>query len=215
MIKVRDVMTSDVVSVQAGTSLKDAARLLIEHGISGVPVVDGERHALGVLSTADLLPKEVAPVRYGRRRERAAFRQADQQSKLEATVVGEAMTSPALTIEASRPVSSAAALMLEYEVARLAVVQEGQLVGIVTRTDLVRAFVRSDADVARDIHGEIVQLRLDDRSLSVVVEDGAVTLRGCVDNGPDAELLTLLVSRVPGVVSVTSSLTWSDTDPEL
>jgi CBS-domain-containing membrane protein len=208
MIEVGDVMTRDVVSVPRGMSLKDAGRLLVEHRISGVPVVDGDARVLGVLSTADVLPKEVGGVPYGRRA-------VNVGAKLEAVTVGQAMTAPALTIEPQRPISSAAGLMLEYDVARLPVVFDGNLVGIVTRTDLIRAFVRSDADVAREIREEVARLRMEDDAVSVAVDDGAVTLAGRVDNGPDAEALTLFAKRVPGVVSVDCELTWSDTDPDL
>ena len=126
------------------------------------------------------------------------------------------MTAPAVTIEAHRPVSVAAKRMIERGVNRLPVVEDGRLVGIVTRADLVRAFVRSDAEIAREIREEVVVrgLRLDQHSLLVEVEDGEVTLTGMLDNRADAQSLEALVRRVPGVVGVHSKLAWTDEDSE-
>src|SRR5512132_1445511 len=108
-MRVEDVMTRDVVTVPPGASLKEAARLLVEHRISGLPVVDNESHVLGVISEADLLTKEA-----GGSQLRSPFAwlpelggEADR-SKLDARLVGEAMTAPAVMIEANRPLAVAA-----------------------------------------------------------------------------------------------------------
>lgn len=196
-MKVEDVMTGEVVAVPPGASLKQAAQLLVERRISGVPVVDGENHVLGLLSEADVLAKETA-------------------EQVEARLVGEAMSAPAPTIERDREVSAAAALMLDRGVNRLPVVDEGELVGIVTRADLVRAFVRSDAEIAAEIRDEVVAdpVGLDRRSVEIEVDAGEVTLGGRLDSRADAYLLETLVAEVPGVVGVCSKLTWSDDDAE-
>ena len=192
-MKVEDVMTGEVVAVPPGASLKQAAQLLVERRISGVPVVDGENHVLGVLSEADVLAKETAV-------------------KVEARLVGEAMSAPAPTIERDREVSAAAALMLDRGVNRLPVVDEGELVGIVTRADLVRAFVRSDAQIRDEVVAD--RVGLDRRSVEIEVDAGEVTLGGRLDSRADAYLLETLVAAVPGVVGVHSKLTWSDDDAE-
>ena len=95
-------------------------------------------------------------------------------------------------------------------------VEDGKLVGIVTRADLVRAFVRSDAEIAQEIRDDVVvrEVWLDKHSVQVEVEDGEVTLAGTLDNRADAEVLEALVRRVPGVVGVDSKLTWRDDDTE-
>jgi CBS domain-containing protein len=198
-MKVEDIMTREVVTVPPGASLKEAAHLLVEHRISGLPVVDDHAHVLGVVSEADVLRKE-----------------AVDGPKLEARVVGEAMTAPALTIEAHRPVRLAARLMIEKGVNRLPVVDDGTLVGIVTRADLVRAFVRTDAEIAQEIREDVVVrgLWLDKHSVQVEVDDGEVTLAGRLDTRADAELLQALVGRVAGVVGVQSKLDWTDNDTE-
>jgi CBS domain-containing protein len=213
-MKIKDVMTGDVVSVAPGTSLKDVAHILVERRISGLPVVNANGGVLGVISEADLLVKE--------RGARESFGgplawlfedvALDDRRKLEARVAGEAMTSPAITIEATRPVSAAAALMLEHGINRLPVTQSGLLVGIVTRADLVRGFARADADVAQEIREDVVErsMWLDATSLEIKVDDGEVTLRGRLDQRHNADLLPKLAARVPGVVSVRSELTWAE-----
>jgi CBS domain-containing protein len=209
-MNVGDVMTRDVIGVAPGDSLKEAGRLLVEHRVSGLPVVDGWGHVVGVLSEADLLPKEVAPFPNGR-----GLVPHDARQKLEAVVVGEAMSSPALTIEEDRPVAAAARMLIEQGVKRLPVVNDGRLIGIVSRHDLVRAFVRTDAEVAADAREETTRLLGTDAvSVTAAVDDGVVTLDGRVENRPDAEILELIVRRIPGVVAVHSHVGWYDADIE-
>lgn len=200
-MKVEEIMTRDVVTVPPGGSLKQAAHLLVEHHVSGLPVVDNEAHVLGVISEADVLPKEAAGA---------------ETSKHEARLVGEVMTAPALTIEARRPVGLAARLMIEKDVNRLPVVDGGKLTGIVTRADLVRAFVRSDGEIAKEIREGVVvrDLWLDRDSVQVEVADGEVTLSGKLDSHADARLVEAMAGRVPGVVGVDSKLLWTDDDRE-
>jgi osmotically-inducible protein OsmY len=100
--------------------------------------------------------------------------------------------------------------MLEQGVNRLPVVTDGRLVGIVTRADLVRAFVRSDSELEREIRIEVLQraLWIPDGMVEVSVVEGAVTLSGVVETETDADVLVRLVQRVPGVVSVASEVGW-------
>ena len=210
-MKVRDVMTKDVITLEPRTSLKDAARLLVEHGISGLPVVV-EGVVVGVLSEGDLLFKERGP---GDRRIGVLGRLLDNygmdgELKLEARDVGDAMTIPPVTIGPYRAVRAAAALMLDKQVNRLPVVDGGKLVGILTRADLVRAFARADDEIKHEIEHDVLStaLWLDAADVAVAVDDGEVTLVGQVERRMDAEVAVDLVERVPGVVSVDSRLTW-------
>ncbi len=209
-MKVRDVMTKNVITVEPGASLKEAARLLLEHGISGMPVVaDGV--VLGVISEADLLFKERGPKdRRGLLGRLFEGNGIDGELKLEARDVGDAMTIPPLTIGPHRALRAAAALMLDERVNRLPVVLHGKLVGIVTRADLVRAFARSDAEIQTEIEKDVLHtaLWLDSSEVSVAVDDGTVTLAGQVERRMDAELAADLAARVAGVVAVDSRLTW-------
>ena len=208
-MNVEDIMTPEVVTVAPGASLKQAANLLLEHRISGLPVVDNQGHVLGVVSEADILQKEAPGLQVpGALAWLVGLDGEVDRSKLEARVVGEAMTSPPLTIAAHCPVSLAARRMSEKGVNRLPVVENGELVGIVTRADLVRAFVRSDAEIATEIRDDVIfrRARLDKHSVRVEVEDGEVTLSGTIGKGRDARALEALVREIPGVVGVHSEL---------
>jgi CBS domain-containing protein len=207
-MKIADVMTRDVATVSPSTSLRETARLLVRRHISGLPVVDGTR-VVGVVSERDLLFKEQQPPERSRWLAWALDPMAvTDRPKLEARTAGEAMTSPPLTIASSSTVNLAAKTMLGAGVSRLPVVDAGKLVGIVTRADLVRAFVRSDGDIAREIEDDVVvrTLWLDGNAVKIDVHDGEVTLSGHVSEKIDAQLLERLVRRIPGVLDVRSEL---------
>jgi CBS domain-containing protein len=213
-MKIRDVMTRDVISVRPEASLKHAAGLLVDNRISGLPVVDDDGAVLGILSEGDLIYKANGQEPGERERLTRLVGQhaAAGQVKHDARVAGDAMTAPAQTIEPSCLVAAAAAAMIEHGINRLPVVEDGVLIGIVTRADLVRAFVRSDEEIAEEISCDIVgrALWLDEQSVRVEVANGEVTLSGSLDSHGDAELLPILVAKVPGVVGVSSKLTWVD-----
>ena len=207
-MKVEDVMTAPVVTVGPKVPLKEVAAILADKGISGVPVVDEGGELVGVVSETDILYKEAAETSRAGRFSSLLHPHAEADPKQAARTAGEAMTSPALTIEASLPLSEAARLMINEGVNRLPVLAGGNLVGIVTRADLVRAFVRPDREIEHEIR-EDAALRshgIDPNALSVVVEGGIVRIGGLVDAEADAELVVQLVGRIPGVVSVDSRL---------
>jgi CBS domain-containing protein len=212
-MKISDVMTRDVMTVSPDVTLKEVAEVLSGLGVSGLPVVEDGR-VVGVVSEADVLAKE----RGDSPRRSSLFGLllddgADLTAKLEARTAGEAMTSPAVTISQDRPLAEAAARMLDEQVNRLPVIEEdGTLVGIVTRADLVRAFARSDEEIAREVHEDVVlrTLWIAPERIQVSVEDGEVQITGHVESKAEAELLPEFVRKVAGVVSVSSSLTWDD-----
>jgi len=212
-MKVEAVMTRDVVTVNPDTPLRDIARLLSESKISGMPVVE-DGHVVGVISEADILAKERGKT--PQRKRLLDFLLEDRpgaELKLEATTAREAMSAGALTIGPESPVADAAARMIDERVNRLPVVdRDGRLIGIVTRADLVRAFVRSDEELSREITDDVIlrTLWIPPESVHVAVESGVVTLTGRVENRATAEMLPRFVQRVPGVVSVASELSWED-----
>lgn len=218
-MNVKDVMTSDVVTVRPETSLKDVAAILTERRISGVPVVNASGKVVGVVSEGDILFKERGPSeRTGLLAWFADPYDVAEQLKLAARTAGEAMTAPAKTIAPWRPVSSAAAEMLDEGVNRLPVVDdEGRLMGIVTRADLVRAFVRTDAEIVREVREKVLERALlleTPETVTVGVDGGVVTLDGFVELRADAELIATLVARLPGVVDVESSVRWRRENPK-
>lgn len=207
-MKVCDLMTSDVVTLTPTTSLREAASLLVERGISGVPVVDASGAVVGVLSEADIVVKAGGEV--ARNRLLGWLLESDfgLEDKIRAESVSDAMTTPAVTITPKRPVHEAARLMVSEGINRLPVVENGKLVGIVTRADIVRAFTRTDTEIVNEIRDEILRRTfwLEPGRVSLNVVDGRVELRGEVETKADAELLPEFVARVPGVISVEADL---------
>jgi CBS domain-containing protein len=210
-MKVRELMSEDVIAVEPETALKDVAAILAERGISGLPVVSGGR-VLGVVSEADILVKEQGPeAQHGGLFGWLLEGGRADATRLAARNAGEAMSSPAVTIGAEMQVSEAARLMTEYAIKRLPVTDaDGGLVGIVTRADLVKVFARPDSEIAGEIREEVVKgtLWIEDENLDVRVERGDVTLSGQLERRSDAELLPRFVARVPGVTAVRSMVTW-------
>jgi CBS domain-containing protein len=191
-MKIENLMTSDVITVSPDASLKDVAGLLAQYRISGLPVVDESGAVVGVISEADILSKEIG-------------------KKQDALTVKDAMTAPARTIGPQRTAADAAKRMLDEKVNRFPVVDgDGVLLGIVTRADLVRAFVRSDEAIADEIREDVVlkTLWIAPEALDIAVHDGAVRIGGRVESKTDAELIEAFARRVPGTVSVESHLTW-------
>jgi CBS domain-containing protein len=211
-MKVRDAMTREVKVVRPEASLKEVASILTEHRISGLPVVDDGGDVLGVISEGDILFKETADVPHRFQRLLHHKEASAVASKVEARTAGEAMSAPAVAVEPFWPLAQAAALMIEHGVKRLPVVEDGKLVGILTRFDLVRAFARSDAEVEREIREETLRGLAWPERLQVTVQNGEVTLRGEVESKYEAEALPTSIRQVPGVVSVDSELAGWDPD---
>ena len=215
-MKVQDIMTREVVTIGPEADLRDVAAVLIDNSISGLPVCGVQRELLGIVSEADILTKEGGPREESRllRRIRATSASA---RKARALKVKDAMTAPVVTISPYASVAEAARRMSDLGIKRLPVVKDGELVGIVSRTDLVRAFVRSDAEIAQEIKEDILRRTLwleVPEAVQVHVERGAVRLSGQVETATDAVLLQRLVARVPGVVAVDGELGWRFDDDE-
>lgn len=221
MLTVRDAMTTHVVTVGPDAQLKDVARILIDAGISGLPVVDDRGAVLGVVSEADFLIKGQGAQAVRHRRlarligESEATR--EQLAKLAARTAGEAMTGPAITIEPGRLLQQAAAVMTEHQVNRLPVVEDGRLVGIITRADLVRAYLRSDAELARVIREDVLLrvLWLDPAGFDVDVTNGVARVRGHVERRSTAAIVEEAISMVPGIVTVAADIRWTVDDRDI
>jgi CBS domain-containing protein len=212
-VKIEAAMTAGVETVRPQTLLKDAAHVFAARGIGGLPVVDDEGHLLGVITEADILVKEQAGARpRGLRRLFGRRANEERRRKIEARTVGEAMSSPPITVELWLSVSAAAGLMIEHGVNRLPVVQGQDLVGIITRHDLVRAFARSDREIEQEIREDAFAGLDRTERLELDVNQGEVLLRGEVESPYDAEAVPERIRRVPGVVAVDSEL--SAYDPE-
>ncbi|MEO3811559.1 CBS domain-containing protein [Sphaerisporangium sp. B11E5] len=222
-MKVRDVMTRQVTSVNGGTPFKDVAEVLVRHELSAVPVVDGEGHVVGIISEADLLRKEEFREQYyqegyrpplrARLREYAGRKGAPPGRRACGDTAAELMTKPAITVKPHTNVVKAARLMSEHGVKRLPVVDEnGVLEGIVSRHDLLTVFARTDDAIAREVRDDIVggALRARASRVRVRVSGGVVTLSGRMACRADARMAASMIERVNGVVDVVDRLVCDD-----
>lgn len=207
---VQDVMTRDVVSILDFTSYKDVVRILLENGVSAVPVVDRQYHVRGVVSEADLIEKEAQQSEgYPEPWELLTRRGRGAHSKARAESAAELMTAPAITTGADTGIAQAARLMRKHGVKRLPVVDaDGVLVGIVSRGDLLKPFLRSDEGIRDAVVEDILRatMGVDPLSVEVVVRDGVVTLTGEMENEFVAEDTARLVRELDGVVSMVDRL---------
>ncbi|WP_370415929.1 CBS domain-containing protein [Streptomyces fradiae] len=192
-MKVGGLMTDNVLSAVPATSFREVAKMLAEHDISGVPVVDDDDHVVGVVSESDLLARHELTAR-------------------------DLMTTPAVTVHAEETVADAARLMVRRGVERLPVVdEEERLVGIVTRRDLLCVYLRPDAEIRRriceDVLSDVMELPAD--AVDVHVLDGVVTLGGRLRRRSQALMLVGLAERVDGVVAVVDRLSFHEDDTRL
>ncbi|MGW7459449.1 CBS domain-containing protein [Streptomyces sp. NPDC054797] len=195
-IKVGNLMTDEVVSAVPSTSFKEVAKLLAANDITGLPVVDEEERVVGVVSESDLLVRQAR-----------SGPAADRRAELTA---GQIMSTPAVTVHADETAPNAARLMTRRSVDRLPVVDdEDRLVGIVTRRDLLRVFLRPDSEIRRRIVQEILVDTMDlmTDSVTVHVLDGVVTLEGRLERQSQILVILRLAEQLDGVVGVKNRLT--------
>jgi CBS domain-containing protein len=221
--KVGSVMTGDVVRAEYGTPFKEVARLLADHHISGLPVVDEDGEVIGVISETDLMVRQAAtpdpfdPPR--RRRLPALTRSARQQTaKVKARTAGQLMTEPPVTVHADDSIVEAARTMAQRRVERLPVLdEEHRLVGIVTRRDLLQVFLRPDPEIRDQVVHEVLvrALWVPPHSIDVSVTEGVVTLTGQMERKSETEIAVSMTRQIDGVVAVVDRLTWLLDDERL
>ncbi|MCQ4082060.1 CBS domain-containing protein [Streptomyces sp. RB6PN25] len=213
---VSDVMTHTVVAVGRSASFKEIVRTMEQWKVSALPVLAGEGRVIGVVSGADLLPKEEFRDSDPSRIEQLS-RLADL-AKAGATTAEELMSTPALTVHADATLAQAARIMAHGRVKRLPVIDaEGHLAGVVSRSDLLKVFLRTDQDIGDEVRRDVIGLLFPNASppVEVTVDEGAVTLRGLI---PDASLIPIaarLTRAVEGVVDVECRLTATRRQPSL
>jgi CBS domain-containing protein len=211
-MRVTDLMSTDVVTTTPDTPIRDVARTLVEQRISGMPVCLDSGALVGVVSETDILYKELGDIDVrGGLLGWFLDPTSDLVDKAQARTAADAMSAPAVTAVPFESAAAAARRMTETGVNRLPVVtNDGRLVGILTRTDLVRAFVRPDHVVAAEIRDDVLRrvLWLTPGTVDVQVRDGEVDLTGLLDTEAEVEVLEKLVAKVPGVVTVRSAVTF-------
>ena len=205
--RVIDVMATDVVTVDRATPYKQVARMLAEHDVSALPVLSGGGRVLGMVSEADVLRKEERS--FGRLSAGLPRRTHHEKEQAEALTAGELMTSPAVTIHPDAPLGAAARLMNGHHIRRLPVVNPaGELIGVVSRQDLLSVFLRSDDEIAAEIADTLTRLLAEGPvQVAVTVREGMVTLTGRVPQAEQIGTVVKMTADTDGVVAVTSRLT--------
>jgi CBS domain-containing protein len=216
--QVGDVMTRDVATVREEIPYRHIVDVLIRRGISAVPVVDSFDRVLGVVSEADLLHKVERAGHPDGRRVFEGRRRRSAREKAGALVARDLMTAPAVTTTPQASLPAAARLMDREVVKRLPVLDDlGRLVGIVTRSDLLRVHLRTDAEIREDVVRQVLRrvLAVRDGLVTVQVRDGEVTLEGRLDRRSAVELAGRLAGQVAGVVQVHNTVGYDVDDTTL
>jgi CBS domain-containing protein len=193
-------MTNPVITTSERTPLRELVGIMSTHRVSAVPIVGDDDRVVGLVSQADLLPRVAATAVTGTR---AARRRT--AAKAAATSVRDLMSTRVLSISADAPLSAAANKMQATNVKRLLVTDpSGQLLGIVSRADLLRPYTRPDTAIRQDVIDHVLRrvLWIDASQVQVHVDAGVVTLTGAVGRRTTAAIAARLAARVPGVVAV-------------
>jgi CBS domain-containing protein len=215
--KVRNVMTTEVVTASPATTYKELVRLLAEHQVSAVPVVDERRRVLGVVSEADLLRKQEHPHGPHKARWPESRRRRAERAKVDGVVAADLMTAPAATIGRDASVVEAARRLHAVGVKRLPVEDaSGRLVGIVSRADLLTVFLRPDQEIRREIL-ELIRrdLVMGTDRFHVNVRGGVVILQGRCERRSLIPILVRAVHGVEGVVRVENRLGYDLDDTQV
>jgi CBS domain-containing protein len=218
-----DIMTHDVVSIGQDASIGDAVDQMLDHDISGLPVVDGGGKVLGMLTEGDLLRRD----EIGTERKRPRWlefmfgpgRLADEYVRTHGRKVGEIMTKNVISVAEDTPLAKIVQLMERRHVKRLPVLRGGALVGIVSRAGLMRALARllgkeprlavSDSEICQRVLAELARTAWAPRAgITVAVDDGVVELDGVIVNDKEREALRVAAENVPGVKSIRDRLVW-------
>jgi len=216
---VKDIMTTHVVAVYPSASFKEMAARLHEFRVSAFPVIDDEGKVLGVVSEDDLLAKEAVALTLADMpadiSERIARRLHRPGREADGLTAGELMTSPAVTTTPDTPVENAARSLYNCRVKRLPVVNsDGRLVGIVSRSDVLSVFDRSDEEIRREIVDEVILhgFLQDPRMFAVTVRAGVVTMQGSPETSALGRDIVRAARHVQGVVAVRDRLSYSADD---
>jgi len=222
-MKVGDIMTREVITVEPDASILEAARLMLQHKIGGLPVVNSSKELVGVLTEGDFLRRRETGTEHHRPRWLEFIlgpgKLASEYTHESGLKVHEVMTEEVHTVTEDAPLDQAVHLMERYRVKRLPVVRGRQVVGIVTRSNLVRAVVRmahearpisaGDEDIRARLVGELKKLPWAP-AIDVAVKDGVVKLSGVLLDERQRAALRVAAENIPGVKNVLDDLVWID-----
>jgi CBS-domain-containing membrane protein len=221
-MQARDVMTRSVISIDPNCTVLQAARLMLQHHISGLPVVDAAGNLVGILSEGDFLRRRETQTE--RRRSRwleflmGPGRMAAEYSHSHGSKVSEVMTTQVQTADEDASLDDVVQLMERHHIKRVPVMHAGKLVGIVTRSNLMHAMVslaraapvaESDTAIRERLLAEVKKQAWAPTSMiDVVVRDGVVELWGTIFDERQREALKIAAENIPGVKAVKDNLAW-------
>lgn len=208
-MRIRDLMTPNVLTVGPDTPMKEAARRMLEAGISGLPVIDGQGVLVGIITEADFVATE-ADRRVRRRAGLLRFLHREDEVPSQERLVKDVMTTDVKVIGSEADHAIAARLMQSEGIKRIPVVEGGRLIGLISRTDMLRAYARPDREIIDEIRNHVMKeiLWVDPRRATIECLDGNVVLTGRMETRTDASLLVEMTKRLDGVTSVGDHLTW-------
>jgi CBS domain-containing protein len=221
-MKAQDVMTQPVVSIAPDAPILEAVGLMLRHKISGLPVVDSAGHLVGIVTEGDFLRR----VEIGTQRRRPRWieffipgRLASEYVQASGRRVDEVMTADVHTVDENAPLEDVVRLMERHRIKRLPVLRGGELVGIVTRANLVRALIGAvkaapklsadDAAIRERLLAELEkQPWAPAGGIDIAVSDGVVTLSGMLTDDRLRQALCVAAENIPGVKRVEDQLAW-------
>jgi CBS domain-containing protein len=209
--RVADVMTLDPVALRVNASFKEIAARLREQHAAAFPVLDAADNVIGVVSEADLLPKEAMEAGYeGHNGPLASLWHRAEREKAVGVVASDIMSRPPVTIGALDLVSHAAHVMYDHKVSCLPVVDRGRLIGVITRADVLGVFGRADADIRWEALDKVIlrEFLAEPEAFTVTVQDGVVTLEGRPETAEVGHGIVAAVRHIEGVVAVRDQLSY-------
>lgn len=222
-MKANDIMTPFVISVTPDATVTDAAQIMLETGVSGLPVIDSAGKLVGMLTEGDLLRRAETETEHARPRWLEYIlgpgKAAQEFVRAHGRKVGEVMTNEPISVTREMELEDVVKLMERRRLKRVPVVQGDEVVGVISRANLVAALVKAAKHVPaiaaadRRIRDEIFSAMKKTTwapiaTVSVAVENGVVTLSGAVFDENSRRALIVLAENMPGVKSVQDEMAW-------
>jgi CBS domain-containing protein len=211
---VKDVMSTHVIAVRQAAPYKEMAAMLHDQRVSAFPVIDDDNKVIGVVSEADLLAKEALEGTVPRTL--LSLTRQRLRTQVNALTAADLMTRPPVTIGPDEPVTRAARLMFDRRVKRLPVTSDdGTLIGIVTRSDVLSVYSRPDAEIQHHVTQDLIlgTFLCDPGPFTVTVTDGIVTIEGTPETTPVGHDIIDAIRHTEGVVAVRDRLTYPTDAP--
>jgi CBS-domain-containing membrane protein len=214
---VKDVMSTHVIAVRQNASYKEMAAMLHEQRVSAFPVIDDDNKVIGVVSEADLLTKQALEGTVPRTMDLSLTTES-MRSRTNAITATNLMTKPTVTIGPEETVTHAARLMFDQRVKRLPVVSEdGTLIGILSRADVLSVYSRPDAEIQNQVtqHLMLGTFGYDPCTFTITVRDGIVTIEGTPETSRVGHDIVDAIRHMEGVVFVRDRLSYPMDSPYL